>query len=153
MISPLTIAQAGRGSTDDQCPTVYAKTTTGCPVAATAGDRDRDGRVDASDGCPNEPALTRDGCPLPAVTALTANARKRRATITVRTSRAATVRITLQRKRGKRWVRVVRKSLVTSGNRVTLRTARLRRGSYRAVIVLSSSAGRTRAKTARFRVR
>jgi subtilisin family serine protease len=144
----------GKGNSLDACPKTYGSGADGCPVVITpAGDRDHDGHVDASDGCPNEPAATLDGCPLPAVTALSTKSRKRRATITVRTSRAATVKITVQRKRGRRWVRAARKTLVTSANRVTLRTKRLRRGRYRAVVVLSSSAGRTAALTRRFRVR
>jgi hypothetical protein len=116
-------------------------------------DRDGDGHANADDACPNEPAATLNGCPLPALTALSATSRKRRATISVRTSRAATVEITVQRKRGGRWVRVTRSTLVTTANHVSLRTKRLRRDRYRAVVVLSSSAGRGQPETDGFRVR
>jgi hypothetical protein len=72
----------------------------------------------------------------------------------VRTSRAASVKITVQRKGTKRWVRVARSTLATSTtNRVRLRTKRLRAGRYRAVVVLSSNAGRATAVIRRFRVR
>ena len=147
----------GKPALDDRCPSVYGTGPTGCPVTTprpSSGDRDRDGHPDVSDGCPNEPAGTLDGCPLPAVTSLSAKLRKSRASITVRTSRAATVRITVQRKRGKRWVRVTSKRLLTSAtNRVRLRTKRLRAGRYRVVVVLSSNAGQTAAQVKRFRVR
>ena len=145
----------GKGSVDDRCPTVYGKDRYGCPVATPASnDRDRDGRIDPLDACPNEPAGTNDGCPLPAVTELSATSRKRRASIAVRTSRAASVKITVQRKGTKRWVRVARSTLATSTtNRVRLKTKRLRTGRYRAVVVLSSNAGRATAVIRRFRVR
>jgi thermitase len=145
----------GFGSVDDRCPTVYGKGPHGCPPAKPAVvDRDHDGKLDTADGCPNEPAFTLNGCPLPAVTALSAKSRRGRASVSVRTSRAATVEITVQRKRGKRWVRVTSKRLLTSpSNRVRLRTKRLRAARYRVVVVLSSSAGRTSAQVKRFRVR
>jgi subtilase family protein/thrombospondin type 3 repeat protein len=147
----------GKGSVDDRCPTVYGKDRYGCPLPAPApvsNDRDRDGRLDTADGCPNEPAQSLNGCPLPAVTALSAKSRQRRASIAVRTSRAASVKITVQRKGTKRWVRVARSTLATSAtNRVRLKTKRLRPGRYRAVVVLSSGAGRATAVIRRFRVR
>jgi subtilisin family serine protease len=148
----------GKPALDDRCPTVYGALPNGCPYTAPTtskpADRDGDGFVDASDACPSEYAKTLNGCQLPALTALAAKARKRAATVTVRTSRAATVRITIQRKRGHRWVRITRKTLVTTtGNRVSLKVKRLRKGRYRAVVVLSSSAGRTGATTKAFRVR
>jgi thermitase len=144
----------GKPLLDDTCPTQYGTLPNGCPVTVAAPpDRDGDGFVDASDACPSEYAKTLNGCQVPALTALAAKARKRAVTVTVRTSRAATVRITIQRKRGHRWVRVTRKMLATSGNRVSLKVKRLRKGRYRAVVVLSSSAGRTGATTKAFRVR
>jgi thermitase len=145
----------GKGSVDDRCPTVYGKGPYGCPVTTPAStDRDRDGRSDASDRCPNEPARTLDGCPLPAVTSLSATSRKRRARVSVRTSRAATVKITVQRKSGKRWRRVTVKTVATSPTlRARLKTKRLRAGRYRAVVVLSSNAGRATAVIRNFRVR
>jgi subtilisin family serine protease len=139
----------GKPLLDDRCPTVPSSAGDGCPV-----DRDGDGRIDAYDACPNEPAATLNGCPLPAVTALAAKSRKRSATVRVSTSRAATVRITVQRKRSSgRWVRVARRLLATTANRATVTVKRLRRGSYRAVVVVSSSAGRARPETQAFRVR
>jgi subtilisin family serine protease len=145
----------GKGSVDDRCPTIYGKDRYGCPVAAPVStDRDRDGRKDAVDGCPNEPASSNDGCPLPAVTALSARSRKRRASVSVRTSRAATVKITVQRKSGKRWRRVALRTVATSPTlRARLKTKRLRKGRYRAVVVLSSNAGRAPAVIRSFRVR
>ena len=145
----------GKPLLDDRCPTQYGTRADGCPVAVVTAppDRDRDGFVDSADACPSEYAKTLNGCQLPALTALAAKTRKHAATVTVRTSRAATVVITIQRKRGHRWVRVTRKTLVTTGNRVSLKVKRLRKGRYRAVIVLSSSAGRTGKTTKAFRVR
>ena len=75
----------------------------------------------------------------------------------VQTNRAATVRVTVERRkcsRGRcRWVRVTRKTTTTTGNVATVKSARLARGSYRAVVVLSSSAGRAQPETDGFRVR
>jgi hypothetical protein len=50
-------------------------------------------------------------------------------------------------------VRVSRTSTTTSGGRATITAKRLKRGSYRAIVVLTSSAGRAKAETQRFRVR
>jgi subtilisin family serine protease len=147
----------GRLNVNDRCPDTKAFTANGCPPPTppppTVLDRDHDGRIDASDGCPTEPALTNDGCPLPVVAALTPKARKPTATVKVVTSRPATARITIQRKRVRRWVRVARKERVTSDNHVTVRVKGLHRGRHRAVVVLSSGAGSAPAATQRFRVR
>jgi hypothetical protein len=144
----------GKPALDDACPTVYGTLANGCPAPTPKPlDSDHDGRPNASDSCPTEPAATADGCPLPYVTALSAKGRKRAATITVRTSRAATVQITVQRKRGHRWVRVTRRVLASSGNRATLKLKRLRKGGYRAVVVVSSRAGSAAATAKRFKVR
>jgi len=124
-------------------------------------DSDSDGLTNASDGCPYEYAKTGNGCPLPTVTSLSARAKKRHgkrsATISVRTSRAAAVEVTIQRKvcthTHCRWVRVARKSASTVSGRATVTATRLKRGSYRAIVVLSSSAGRAKAETQHFRVR
>ena len=154
----------------DRCPNeVGPSSNQGCKVTVvtptptptqptTVPDTDGDGFNNTVDACRTEPgAGTLNGCPLPAVTALSAKARKkhgkRSATITVRTSRVATVTITVQRKRGRRWVRVTRKALAAPGQRATLKVSRLRKGSYRAVVVVSSAAGRAHAVTKRFRVR
>jgi thermitase len=156
----------GKPALDDACPTVYGTLPNGCPKPTVKpkptptptpqpapADRDHDGRLDRVDACPTEPAATLDGCPLPYVSALSAKARKRTATITVLTTRAATVRITIQRKKGHRWVRVSRRVRPSSANRVTLKLRHLRKGSYRAVVTVSSNAGTAAATTKRFRVR
>ncbi len=46
----------------------------------------------------------------------------------VRTSRESAVRITIERKKGKRWVRVARKTRTTSRGRVSLTVKRLSKG-------------------------
>jgi len=152
----------GKPLLDDKCPTVKAFTSNGCPVVAPAPvDSDGDGIYNGSDPCPYEYAKTTNGCPLPSVTSLSARAKKRHgkrsATISVRTSRAAAVEVTIQRKvcthKRCRWVRVARKTATTVAGRATVTATKLKRGSYRAIVVLSSSAGRTKAETQRFRVR
>jgi subtilisin family serine protease len=152
----LDVDHDGKAALDDACPTVYGTLPNGCPKPVTTPappDGDHDGRLNSVDACPTEPAATPDGCPVPAVTALSTTPRKRAATITVRTSRAATVQITIERKKGRRWVRVSRRVRVSSGNRVTLKLKHLRKGRYRAVVVVSSNAGAAAAATKRFRVR
>jgi hypothetical protein len=52
-----------------------------------------------------------------------------------------------------RWARVTRKTTATVGGRVKYTTRALKRGKYRVVVVLSSSAGRAAAETQSFRVR
>jgi subtilisin family serine protease len=151
----------GRPLLDDRCPTVYARTASGCPVTPppVIKDTDADGRKDNVDACPYERALgTLNGCPLPAVTALSAKPRKRGgkryASIAVRTSRGATVRLLVQRKVGKRWRKVTTTTLATSAsNRVTFKTKRLKRGRYRVRVVVSSAAGSAATVTKAFRVR
>jgi hypothetical protein len=152
----------GRPNGSDSCPDLAGATSNGCPVVATGPvDSDGDGIDNPSDGCPYEYARTSDGCPLPAVTSLSARAKKRHgkrtATVTVRSSRAAMVQVTVQIRRCKhghcRWARVYRKTKATVGDRATITTGRLRRGRYRAVVVLSSSAGRAASETQSFRVR
>ena len=149
----------GRPLLDDKCPTVYAKTSTGCPAAPVIKDSDGDGRKDNVDACAYEKAVgTLNGCPLPAVTALSAKSRKRGgkryAAITVRTSRGASARIVVYRKKGKRWVKVMSRTRTTSSkNRVSLTTKGLKRGRYRVVVQLSSGAGRAAKVGKAFRVR
>jgi hypothetical protein len=83
--------------------------------------------------------------------------RGRCVTVRVHTSRTATVRVTIDRRRCSRgrcrWVRVTRKTVSTSRNVATVRSERLARGTYRAVVLLSSSAGRAKPETDGFRVR
>ncbi len=152
----------GVGNGADSCPTLAATGADGCPVVVTPtptptptppADSDGDGRYDASDACPTEHARTTDGCPLPQVASLSARARKGTATVKVTTSRLAAVRITVERKKGGRWTRVARKSVLTSGNRASLTVKRLKPGSYRVRISLSSSAGSGTPKSKTFRVR
>ena len=152
----------GKYEIDDACPNQYGTGDDGCPVTiVTPMDRDGDGRLDASDACPLEGALTLDGCPLPAFAALSAKVRRcgrgRCVTVRVHTSRTATVRVTVERRkcsRGRcRWVRVMRKTVSTSRNVARVRSQRLARGTYRAVVLLSSSAGRAKPDADGFRVR
>ena len=60
--------------------------------------------------------------------------------------------ITVQCNRAERWVRVTRTTATTAALRATVKTPRLARGRYRAVVVLSSSAGRA-TRDRRFRIR
>src|SRR4029077_16690834 len=61
----------GKALLDDKCPSVYARTSNGCPVVVPPPvDSDGDGIFNASDGCPYEYAKTPNGCPLPSVTSL-----------------------------------------------------------------------------------
>jgi subtilisin family serine protease len=114
-------------------------------------DADRDGVPDASDDCASEFAATADGCPLPQVASLSAKPRKRSATVTVKATRLATIRITVERKKGRRWVRVARRTV--GGSRATLKLSRLKRGTHRVRISISSSAGRGSSVSKTFRVR
>ena len=170
----------GIGALDDSCPTIAAATSNGCPAVpqpptATPGpttqnpppapppsapnlDRDGDGRLDASDGCPFEAAATADGCPKARVSSLSAKTKGRTVTVRVRADRAATARVTVERKRCKRgrrcrWVRVARKTVASRSGAVKVRVRRLRKGSHRVVVQLSSSAGRGQKAARRFRVR
>ena len=118
---------------------------------------DGDALADAADACPTESAHTRNGCPLPALTALSGKATKRgsRRYVTVRasTSRAATVRILVQRKKGTKWVKVKKRTLSTSGNRAKLTVRRLKRGRHRIVVAVYNNAGSGTSATRYFRVR
>jgi hypothetical protein len=118
---------------------------------------DGDGFIDAQDACPFEAAFTANGCPVPALTALSGKVKKRgtRRWVIVRasTTRAATLRILVQRKVGRRWVKVKRRNLATIGNRVTLKVTRLRRGRHRVVVAVYSNAGTGTPATRYFTVR
>ncbi|HWM11984.1 MAG TPA: thrombospondin type 3 repeat-containing protein, partial [Solirubrobacteraceae bacterium] len=160
----------GVGEMDDACPAQVGNTANGCYVTPTPpddgggggtttppADRDGDGVYDISDACPTVPAASRNGCAKVQVTDVSAKAKKRRgkrsATVRVSTDGVATVRITVERKKGRRWVRVTRKTLVTSRNRTTLTVRGLRRGTHRARISVSSAAGPGSSATESFRVR
>jgi subtilisin family serine protease len=144
----------GRANGADSCPTVYALTADGCPLPPNG---DGDAFADAADACPAEAANTRNGCPLPALTGLSQKVTKRgsRRSVTVRasTTRAAVVRILVQRKSGSRWVKVKKRTLATSANRVKLTVSRLRRGRHRIVVAVYSNAGSGTSATRYFRVR
>jgi len=150
----------GWGEIDDDCDTTYG-TVKGCPapppvvppVTAPVDDADGDGVTGASDQCPSKAAATRDGCPLPQVSAVAAKAKNHSATVTVETTRRATVRVTVETKRGRKWKRVARKRLVTSGTRARVKVTGLRRGVHRVRISVSSSSGTGEPVTKGFRVR
>ena len=101
--------------------------------------------------CPQEYAISTDGCPLAQVASLSAKARKRSATVKVAATRAATLTITVERKKGRRWVRVTRRTV--SGTGSTLRVSRLKRGSHRVRVSISSGAGAGTSVSKSFRVR
>ena len=69
----------------------------------------------------------------------------------VAASRAATLTITVERKKGRRWVRVTRKTV--SGTGKTLRLKGLKRGSHRVRVSISSGAGAGTSVSKSFRVR
>ncbi len=91
------------------------------------------------------------------MTALSGKVTKRgsRRYVTVRasTTRAAVVRILVQRKRGSKWVKVKKRTLATSANRVKLTVSRLRRGRHRIKVAVYSNAGSGTSATRYFRVR
>ena len=120
------------------------------PAPAPAN-TDGDDRIDTSDMCPQEYAISNDGCPLAQVASLSAKARKRSATVKVAATRSATLTITVERKKGRRWVRVTRRTV--SGTGSTLRVSRLKRGSHRVRVSISSGAGAGTPVSKSFRVR
>ena len=153
----------GVANSSDGCPETYAPgTSNGCvqqsnPPPAPPADRDRDGIADVSDACPGVPAATPNGCPLAQVSGVSAKARKRgkrrSATIRIATSDVATLRVTVERKKGRRWARVTRRTIVTSRNLASLRLSRLKRGTHRVRISISNSAGSGTSVSKTFRVR
>ena len=78
---------------------------------------------------------------------------KRSATVTVATTRLAMLKITVERKKGRRWVRVARRTLASFGNRATYRVSRLKRGTHRVRVSISSGAGSGTSVSKTFRVR
>lgn len=146
----------------DSCPETYAPgTANGCippsPPPPAPSDSDRDGVADVSDACPGVPAATPNGCPLAQVAGVSAKVRKRgkrrTATIRVATSDVATLRVTVERRKGRRWVRVTRRTVVTSDQLARLKVSRLKRGRHRVRISISNSAGSGTSVTKSFRVR
>ena len=142
----------GKPALDDACPTVHGTLANGCPPPKPS-DRDGDGRPDATDACPDEAAATPNGCPIAQIGGISPRVKKRTATVTVSTDRAATVTILVQRKKGRGWVRVTTKSLATVGNKATLTVKRLKPGVHRVKVSISSSGGAGTARTKSFRVR
>jgi subtilisin family serine protease len=163
----------GAGNGSDNCPTAWNANQAdadrdrlgdACDGSPRGPDSDGDGRPNMDDSCPTVFGTLANGCapqvatpPLAQVSSLSAKAKKRgkrrSATIRVRTTHAATVRITIERKKGRRWVRVKRKTIVVSGTRATYRVSRLKRGRHRVRISISSSAGRGDSASKTFRVR
>jgi thermitase len=136
-----------------------------CDPAPRGPDADGDGKPALDDGCPTQFANTVNGCPVvitpvevvPSFMAVSAKARKRVVTVTVRADRAATVGVTIQRKRctrGKcRWVRVASRAVIANSGKATVRVKRLKRGSHRAIVRLSNRVGTSKPRFVRFRVR
>jgi thermitase len=146
----------GKPAVDDACPTIYGTLANGCP-APPPPNTDGDDRLDSSDACPTEYAISNDGCPVAQVAAVAPRVKKRgsrrSATVTVSTTRAATVRVTVQRRKGRSWVRVARRTIVVSGTTARLTVTRLKRGAHRVRVSISSSGGRGTPVTKSFRVR
>ena len=155
----------------DQCPTTAAATLNGCPPPAVTptptptatpspDDADGDGRMDPVDLCPTEPAATSTGCPLPALRSLTVRVvkAKRRVNVKVRTTRAATVLVKVERrvcdKHGRhcRWRGAYSESRPSRGNAASFATRKLARGRYRVAVRLSAPEGRTKLVRKAFKV-
>ena len=144
----------GKPLLDDVCPNQYGTLANGCAAPTPAPpNTDGDALPDSSDTCPTVAASTPNGCPLAQVASLSAKAKQRKATIRVSTSGAATVRITVERKKGGRWVRVTRKTIVVSGTHASLKVSRLKRGTHRVRISITSSGGSGNSVSKTFRVR
>jgi subtilisin family serine protease len=144
----------GRPALDDHCPAVPAATADGCPPP----DRDGDGRPNALDACPSARAATPTGCPVPAVRRLAVALvpGRRGAVVRLAADRAASARVTLERRScargGCRWVRLLRRTVGVRTRTValTVRAPRGRtmpHGAYRVRAVLSSAAGTARPVT------
>jgi subtilisin family serine protease len=147
----------GVPNTKDLCADEAAATANGCPALITTTpqgpDADGDGVTDASDACPHNDAATENGCPLAEVASLRAKPGRHSASVKVETTGRAMVTVTVERKKGKRWVRVSRKTLATSGNEASVKLSRLKRGTHRVRIAITSGAGKGSSVTKRFKVR
>ena len=147
---------------DDACPDVYGTLANGCPAPPPPPppppppNRDGDNRIDAIDACATEYAISNDGCPLPQIASVDPRVRKRgkvrSVTVTVKTTRLATVGVTIQRKRGRRWVRVKASTVASVANRASVVAKRLVRGRYRVRVTISNGAGSGTRVTEGFRV-
>jgi len=146
---------------DDACPDAYGTLANGCPAPppppSPPPNWDGDNRVDSIDYCPTEYALTNDGCPLPQIASLSGKVRKRgtkrSVTVKVGTTRLAMVRVTIERKKRGRWVRVARATRGTVANRVTVKATGLKRGRHRVRVSISNGAGSGTPVTKGFRIR
>jgi thermitase len=147
-------------------------------------DGDGDGLSLLLDRCPTVPGTGADGCPvvappfqasgagnaLPRIRSLRVKVRPKRcrgsrrrcvrtATVVIRSDRAATAKVTIQRRRcGRRrcrWVVVARRSVAIARGKTTVRvrSRRLVRGRYRATVVLSNNVGAADPRRSRFRIR
>jgi subtilisin family serine protease len=150
----------GKPRLDDACPDQYGTLPNGCPAPtppppAAPADSDGDRRPDSQDACPLEPAVSANGCPIAQVASLSATPRKRgtrrSARIRVTATRAATLSVTLERKKDGRWVRVTRRTIVGTSSSFTV--SRLKRGPHRVRVSISSSAGTGSSVAKSFRVR
>jgi subtilisin family serine protease len=150
----------GIAALDDACPNVYGALANGCPAPAPApsppANRDNDARVDSVDYCPTEYALTNDGCPLPQIASLSGKVRKRgtrrSVTVTVVTTRLSMLRVTIERKRSDRWIRVKSSTVGTVANRASVAARRISPGRYRVRVSIYNGAGSGTPVTQRFRV-
>jgi subtilisin family serine protease len=141
---------------NDLCADLNGTGAFGCPAGTLTpqpADSDRDGVADASDACPRDSAATKNGCPLAQVASLSAKVERGAATVRIATTRLAMVKITVERQKGGRWVRVARRTEASRANRVTLKVSRLKRGKHRVRISISSSAGNGTSVSKTFRVR
>jgi thermitase len=161
----------GVSNASDNCPTAPNGGQTDadgdrvgdvCDPAPRGPDADGDGKPALDDVCPTQAASTANGCPVvievpPRFTSLSAKARKRKLTVRVGADRAATVGVTVERKRCKRnrcrWIRMAGRVVIADDGTATVRVKRLKRGSYRVVVRLSNRAGTSRPRTIRFRIR
>jgi subtilisin family serine protease len=162
----------GLAGTADHCPTIAGPgTADGCPAPAVAstpiatptatvntGDADGDGRADALDLCPALPAATTTGCPVPGLRSLTIKLLKvkHRVKITVRTTRSASVTVTVERRvcQGKacRWRKAYSDAKLSKGNAAAFSTRTLPRGRYRVAVKLASPAGKAKPVRKSFKV-
>jgi hypothetical protein len=147
----------GVPNTHDLCADLAGTAANGCPAGTTTTqqgpDADGDGVTDASDACPHNEAATENGCPLAEVASLSAKARRHSASVKVATTGRAMVTVTVERRKGKRWVRLTRKTVATSGNKASVKLSRLKRGTHRVRISITSGAGKGSSVTKTFRVR
>ena len=163
----------GRLDDVDNCPTVGNSGQgnadgdglgDACDSTPRGDDPDADGKAWIDDACPTVYGTLANGCPAPVaapqpaqVTRVSANVKKRgsrrSAKLTISTTGPATLRITVERKRGHRWVRVTRTTRTASGSSATLSLSRLQRGSHRVRVSISSDAGAGESVSKSFRVR